>query len=69
MRADIRGSIPANAKAMLARFSINDEAWVTSESQFEHRFGYAIGAVRALKHYTHNLSKYWLRGQRAIQQL
>jgi len=35
-------------------------------SQFEYRFGYAIGADSALKHYTHNLATHWLRGQRAI---
>jgi len=53
----------------LESLSINDEAWVESVSQFEYRFGYAIGADRALKHHTHNLATHWLGGQRAIQRL
>jgi len=69
LRSDKRGAIPAKARTILERFSINDEAWMESVTQFETRFGYAIGADRALRHYTHNLSTHWLRGQRAIQQL
>jgi len=69
IKAGKRGAIPAKARIILERFSINDEAWVESVSQFEYRFGYAIGADRALTHYKHNLSTHWLRGQRAIQQL
>jgi len=69
LRSDKRGAIPPKARSILECFSINDEAWLESVTQFEYRFGYAIGAERALKHYTHNLSTHWLRGQRAIQQL
>jgi len=69
LRSDKRGAIPAKARSILERFSINDEAWVESVSQFECRFGYAVGKDRTLKHYTHNLSTHWLRGQRAIQRL
>jgi len=69
LRTDKHGAIPAKARSILASLSINDEAWIESVSQFEYRFGYAIGAERALKHYIHNLSTHWLRGQRTIQQL
>jgi len=69
VRSDKRGAIPPKAKTILERFSINDDAWLESVSHFEYRFGYAIGADRALKHYRHNLTTHWLRGQRAIQQL
>ena len=69
LRSDRRGSIPAKAKTILETFSINDEAWVDSVSQFEDRFGYAIGTERVLKQYRHSLSTNWLRGHRAIQQL
>ena len=31
--------------------------------------GYAIGAELALKRYTYNLNRHWLRGKRPIQQL
>ena len=59
----------AGAAYSIDFFFIYDKAWLESVSQFEYRFGYAIGADRALKHYTHNLSTHWLRGQRVIQLL
>jgi len=68
-RTDKRGALPAKAKTILERLSINADAWVESVSQFEYRFGYAIGADRALKQYRHNLSTHWLRGQRANRRL
>jgi len=69
LRTDKRGAIPAKARSILESLSINDEAWVESVSQFELRFGYAIGADRVLKHYRHHLSTHRLKCQRAIQQL
>jgi len=69
LRSDKRGAIPAKTRTTLESLYINEEAWVESVSQFEYRRGDAIGADRALKHYTHNLATHWLRGQWAIQQL
>jgi len=62
IREDKRGFIPQEVPPILARFGIDENAWVETVRYYGPRFGRAVGPVERLRRLAQRLGHKWLRG-------
>jgi len=63
IRDDKKSAIPNHIAPILQRLQINENAWLTNVSYFEHRFVKVAGQLDAVRRYSRKLKQAWLKGQ------
>ncbi|HUY88086.1 MAG TPA: hypothetical protein VMV10_05100 [Pirellulales bacterium] len=65
LRADKRGSIPAELRPILERLSINADAWAENMLDFGRRFHRVIGRAASISARARQQGRRWFQGQAA----
>ena len=63
IRNDKKSAIPSHIAPSLQRLQINEKAWITNVSYFEHRFVKVAGPLDAVHRYSRKLKQAWIKGQ------